>query len=147
MTLAVLSLAGLAYAMLSSAVVPALPTIQHDLHTTETGVTWLLTGYLLSASVGTAIIGRLGDMYGKERAAASGRSSSSPPAPCSRAVSHSLALLIVARVIQGVGGGIFPLSFGIVRDEFPPSGSPGGIGLHLGDPRHRRRRRASCSAA
>ena len=29
--------------------------------------TWLLTGFLLSASVGTAIIGRLGDMYGKER--------------------------------------------------------------------------------
>jgi MFS family permease len=56
--LSVLLLAGLAYAVLSSAVIPALPTIQHDLHTTETGVTWLLTGYLLSASVGTSIIGR-----------------------------------------------------------------------------------------
>ena len=53
--------------MLSSAVVPALPTMQHELHTTETGITWLLTGYLLSASVGTSILGRLGDMYGKER--------------------------------------------------------------------------------
>ncbi|MGB0095217.1 MAG: hypothetical protein WBP81_22105, partial [Solirubrobacteraceae bacterium] len=38
--LAVLSLAGLAYAVLSSAVIPALPTIQHSLHTSETGVTW-----------------------------------------------------------------------------------------------------------
>src|SRR6201997_5754603 len=65
--LAVLALAGLAYAVLSSAVIPALPTIQRDLHTTETGVTWLLTGFLLSASVATSIIGRLGDMYGKER--------------------------------------------------------------------------------
>jgi MFS family permease len=65
--LVVLSLAGLAYAALSSAVIPALPTIQRDLHTTETGIAWLLTGFLLSASVGTAIIGRLGDMYGKER--------------------------------------------------------------------------------
>ena len=35
--LAVLSLAGLAYAVLSSAVIPALPTLQKDLHTTETG--------------------------------------------------------------------------------------------------------------
>src|ERR671929_631056 len=66
LTLAVLSSAGIAYAVLSSAVVPALPTIQHTLHTTETGVAWLLTGYLLSASVGTAILGRLGDMFGKE---------------------------------------------------------------------------------
>src|SRR2546429_4257471 len=65
--LAVLSLAGLAYAILSSAVIPALPSFQHSLHTSETGVTWLLTGFLVSASVGTSIIGRLGDMYGKER--------------------------------------------------------------------------------
>lgn len=55
--LAVISLAGLSYSILSSAVIPALTTIQHDLHTTETGVTWLLTGYLLSASVGTSILG------------------------------------------------------------------------------------------
>ncbi|MGA9856697.1 MAG: MFS transporter, partial [Solirubrobacteraceae bacterium] len=65
--LAVISLAGLAYAVLSSAVIPALTSIQQSLHTTETGVTWLLTGYLVSASVATSIIGRLGDMYGKER--------------------------------------------------------------------------------
>ena len=65
LTLAVLAIAGLAYAILSSAVVPALPTIQHDLHTSETGVAWVLTGYLLSASVGTALLGRLGDMFGK----------------------------------------------------------------------------------
>ncbi len=39
-----------AYAVLSSAVIPALPTIQRDLHTSETGVTWVLTGFLLSAT-------------------------------------------------------------------------------------------------
>ena len=64
LTLAVLSSAGLAYAVLSSAVVPALPTIQHNLHASETGVTWLLTGYLLSASVGTAILGQIFDRLG-----------------------------------------------------------------------------------
>jgi EmrB/QacA subfamily drug resistance transporter len=126
--LGVLSLSGLAYAALSSAVIPALPTIQHDLHTTETGVAWLLTGFLLSASVGTAIIGRLGDMYGKERlllctlvVLAAGTALA--------AVSNSLALLIVARVIQGTGGGIFPLAFSIIRDEFPAERVPGSIGL------------------
>src|ERR1700722_15491718 len=110
--LAVLSLAGLAYAVLSSAVIPALPTLQHQLHTSETGSAWLLTGFLLSASVGTSIIGRLGDMYGKERlllwtliVLAAGT--------LLAAISNSLALLIVARVIQGVAGGIFPLAFSI----------------------------------
>jgi MFS family permease len=127
-TMAVLSGAGLAYAVLSSVVVPALPTIQHSLHTTETGITWLLTGYLLSASVGTAILGRLGDMYGKEHVLVSTLVILSAGTLLA-ALSHSLALLIAARVIQGVAGGIFPLAFGIVRDEFPPEKVAGSIGF------------------
>jgi EmrB/QacA subfamily drug resistance transporter len=127
-TLTVLSVAGIAFAMLSSAVVPALPTIQHDLHTSENGVAWVLTAYLLSASVGTAIIGRLGDMYGKERllvwtlvVLAAGT--------LLAGVSGSLGLLIAARAIQGAGGGVFPLAFGIIRDEFPRERVAGSIGL------------------
>ena len=53
--------------MLQSLVAPALPDIQHALHTSENSVSWILTAYLLSASVATPLIGRLGDMYGKER--------------------------------------------------------------------------------
>jgi MFS family permease len=126
--LAVLSLGGVAYAMLSSSVVPALPTMEHALHTDETGITWLLTAYLLSASVGTAILGRLGDMYGKERLLlvtlvilAAGT--------LLAAVSSSLGVIIAARFIQGASGGIFPLAFGIVRDEFPREKVAGSIGL------------------
>ena len=65
--LAVLSLGGISYALLQSLVVPALPEIQSSLHTSESAVGWVLTAYLLSASVTTPIVGRLGDMYGKER--------------------------------------------------------------------------------
>jgi EmrB/QacA subfamily drug resistance transporter len=127
-TLAVLALGGMAYALLSSAVVPALPTMQHDLGASETGITWLLTGYLLAASVGTSIIGRLGDMYGKERLllwtlVILGAGT------LLAAVSNSLPVLIAARFIQGAGGGIFPLAYGIVRDEFPAEKVAGGIGM------------------
>ena len=38
-------------------------------------------------------------------------------------------MLIVARVIQGVAGGIFPLAFSIARDEFPRDRVAGSIGL------------------
>jgi EmrB/QacA subfamily drug resistance transporter len=126
--LIVLCTAGLAYSVLSSAVIPALPTFQHTLHTSETGSTWILTAFLLSASVGTSVIGRLGDMYGKEKlllwtlvTLAVGT--------LLAAVSNSLGLLIVARVIQGVAGGIFPLAFSIARDEFPRDRVAGSIGL------------------
>ena len=127
-TLAVLAVGALAYAVLSAAVIPALPTIQRDLHTSETGVTWLLTAYLLAASVGTSILGRLGDMYGKERVLlwtfvilALGT--------LLAAVANSLAVVIVGRALQGAAGGIFPLAFGIVRDEFPRDKVAGSIGL------------------
>jgi EmrB/QacA subfamily drug resistance transporter len=130
-TIAVLGTAGIAYGLLGSAVVPALPVMKSDLHASESGIGWILTGYLLSASVGTAILGRLGDMYGKVRMLvwtlvlfAAGT--------LLAALAHTLALLIVARVIQGVAGGIFPLAFGIVRDEFPREKVAGSIGFLSG---------------
>src|SRR3954465_10969536 len=126
--LAVLSLGGIAYALLQSLVVPALPEIQTSLHTSESAVGWVLTAFLLSASVATPIIGRLGDMYGKERLLmivllmlALGTLIS--------AVASSLGLMLLGRVIQGAGGGIFPLAFSIIRDEFPNERVPGAIGL------------------
>ena len=126
--LAVLLLAALAYSALSSAVIPALPALQSDLHASETGVTWLLTGFLLSASVGTAIIGKLGDIYGKQRLLVWTLLALSAGTLLA-ALSESLTVLVVARVIQGVAGGIFPLSFAIARDEFPADRVAGSIGL------------------
>jgi MFS family permease len=37
--------------------------------------------------------------------------------------------MLLGRVIQGAGGGIFPLAFSIIRDEFPNERVPGAIGL------------------
>src|SRR3954451_5543791 len=126
--LAVLSLGGIAYALLQSLVVPALPQIQHSLNTTESAVGWVLTAYLLSASVATPIIGRLGDMYGKERLLMLVLAMLAFGTLIS-AVASSLWLMILGRVIQGAGGGIFPLAFSIIRDEFPNERVPGAIGL------------------
>jgi MFS family permease len=127
-TLAILAVAALSYSLLQSSVAPALPTLQRELHTNESGATWVLTGYLLAASVATPILGRLGDMLGKHRVLmwtlailAAGTLIS--------AVASSIGVMIAGRVIQGAGGGIFPLAFGIVRDEFPREKVAEGIGL------------------
>jgi MFS family permease len=127
-TFSVLAIGTLAYVLMQSMVLPALETIQHDLHTSESAVAWLLSAFLVSSSVATPILGRLGDMFGKEKmlvvmfaVLAVGTALG--------AVAGSLWLLIVARVIQGVAGAVFPLSFGIIRDEFPPEKVAGGIGL------------------
>src|SRR4051794_774863 len=128
LTLAVLATAGLAFALLQSLVAPALPEIQKDLGISETTATWILTSYLISASVATPIFGRLGDMYGKERLLLVAIGVMGAGTVVS-AMAASAGPLILGRVIQGAGGGIFPLAFGIIRDEFPRERVPGSIGL------------------
>ena len=123
--------------MLQSLVVPALPTLQQDLHTTPTGVTWIFTAYLLAASVATPIAGRLGDMFGKKRTLVvvlAGLGGGTLLA----ALATTLPVMIGARTIQGLGGAIFPLAFGIIRDEFPRERVAGGIALISGSARDRR---------
>jgi MFS family permease len=124
----VLALGGLSYALLQSLVAPALPDIQHALHTSEGSVSWVLTSYLLSASVATPLIGRLGDIYGKEHVLLIVLALLSFGTLVS-ALSTSLALMLVGRTIQGAAGGIFPLAFGIIRDEFPRAKVAEAIGL------------------
>jgi EmrB/QacA subfamily drug resistance transporter len=129
--LGVLALGGGAYALLQSLVVPALPVLQRDLHTSRSGVAWVFTSYLLAASVVTPIAGRLGDMFGKKRVlvvALSGLAAGTLLA----ALVSSLPLMIVARTIQGLGGAIFPLAFGILRDELPRERVAGAIALVSG---------------
>jgi EmrB/QacA subfamily drug resistance transporter len=128
LTFAVLAVAGISYALLQSLVAPALPAIQRDLDTSTTAVTWVFTSFLLSASIATPIAGRLGDMFGKERTLllvllvlAAGTLVS--------ALANSVVVLILGRVIQGTGGAIFPLAFGIIRDEFPRERVASGIGF------------------
>jgi EmrB/QacA subfamily drug resistance transporter len=128
LTFLVLALGGMTYALLQSMVAPALPVIQRDLHASATSGAWVLTGYLLSASVLTPIVGRLGDMFGKEHTLVATLLVLAGGTLLA-ALADNIAVMIVARVIQGAGGAIFPLAFGIIRDEFPRARVAQGIAL------------------
>jgi EmrB/QacA subfamily drug resistance transporter len=126
-TFTVLAVSVGSFALLQSLVVPVLPTIQAELHTTQNAVTWVLTAYLLSASIFTPIMGRLGDMHGKERLFVVTLVFIAVGSVLA-ALATSIGVMIVARVIQGVGGGALPLAFGIIRDEFPREKVAGAVG-------------------
>jgi len=128
LTLFALATGAMAFALSQTLVSPALPLIQRELHTDTTTVTFLLTAYLLAASVATPIVGRLGDMFGKERMLLVTLGSFGLGSLIS-GLATSIQLMIVGRVVQGVGGAIFPLAFGIIRDEFPREKVAAGIGL------------------
>jgi EmrB/QacA subfamily drug resistance transporter len=127
-TLAILTLAGIAFALQQTMVIPALPTLQRELHTTTTWVTWVLTVFLLVASVATPILGKLGDQYGKERLLVISLAIFFVGS-IGAAAAWNIWVLIGWRAVQGAGAAVFPLSYGIIRDEFPPEKVGVAIGL------------------
>jgi MFS family permease len=126
-TLAILAFAGTAYSLAQTIVVPALGTIQRDLHTTSTWATWALSSFLLVASVATPVLGRLGDQHGKELILV--LAIAIFLVGCiGAAAAWNIWALIFFRGVQGTAGAIFPLAYGIIRDEFPPEKVAVGIG-------------------
>lgn len=116
-----------AVASLQSLIIPVLSLIGRDLKADDVGVTWTLTAWLIAAAVATPLLGRAGDLVGRRRmyilalvAVAAGS--------VLAAFAPSLPILLLARVLQGLGGAVFPLGFGLVRDAFPPARVPATIG-------------------
>src|ERR1700761_5013070 len=61
----VVCLAGLMVSLTMSVLIPVLPQVAMDLHSSTTSTEWLLTSTLLAAGVAVPIVGRLGDLCGK----------------------------------------------------------------------------------
>jgi EmrB/QacA subfamily drug resistance transporter len=126
--LLVLLLAGVSFALAQTLVIPALPEIGEHLHASATATSWLLTAFLLSASIATPIVGKLGDIHGKGRVLTAVLLVFAVGAVVC-AVGRTIEVVITGRVLQGVGAGVFPLAFGIVRDTFPRERIPAGLGM------------------
>ncbi len=128
LVLLVLVAGSMVFALMQSLVVPVLAVFRTELGVSQADVTWLLTAYLLSASICTPIVGRLGDLAGRKRMLLVALGALAVGCLLA-ALASSLAVLIVARVVQGAGGAVLPLAFGIVRDELPPDRVPGAVSV------------------
>ncbi len=127
-TLAVLVVGVAAFSLAQSLLIPELGPLARQLDTDQSTVTWLLTAYLISASVSTPIAGRLGDIWGKDRALTISLTLLAAGSLVG-ALAPNVGWMIAARALQGAGGGVLPLSFGIIRDELPPDRVPQAISL------------------
>ncbi len=127
LTFLLLAVGAGAFSMLQSLLNPVLPTIQADLQTTQSTVVWIVIAWLLAAAVATPIFGKVGDMIGKTRALVWSLAAVALGSLIA-AVAPTIELVILGRIVQGLGGAAFPLSFGIVRDEFPAERVPQAVG-------------------
>lgn len=115
---------GLGLAMLLSAldqtiVVTAMPTIAADLGDPQ-DLPWIVTAYLIAATVVTPLYGKFADVYGRRRLILIGVSVF-VIGSIACALAPNMAALAGARVIQGLGGGgLISLAQTIVADLVSP---------------------------
>lgn len=100
--------------------IPALPFLINDFDISYNTSSWILTSYLIAGAVMTPIVGKLSDIYGKKKILVvviiiytigtllGG-------------LSNNIIMLVVSRIIQGIGLAMFPVAFAIIRDKFPES--------------------------
>lgn len=126
--LSALVVADVAFSFLQTAIIPTIPTVSRELAMPPEWSAWLLSAYLMVATVATPALGRLADLRGRRRVllvslvlflvGAAGA-----------AVAPNAAVLVVFRAVQGIGGPVFPLAFAVVREVAPPERVSGAVGL------------------
>jgi len=117
--LVVVCLAMLMNALDSSIVNVALPSIQADLHFSQSNLTWVVDAYLIAFGSFLLLAGRLGDLVGRKRVFLSGVALfTAASALC--AASPNQGTLIAARFVQGLGGAVSSsVIIAIIVTEFP----------------------------
>ncbi|OLT38469.1 MFS transporter [Saccharomonospora sp. CUA-673] len=125
---AVLALSGIAVALMQTLAVPLLPEFPRLLDTTPSTAAWLITITLLTGAVFAPVLGRLGDMYGKRRMLLAALASMTVGSAIG-AMTSEVAVVLVARGLQGVAIGVIPLGISIMRDELPPERVGTGIAV------------------
>src|SRR5882757_338492 len=126
--LGALTLAMLAFSVVQTSIVPILPELAVQFSTSTTDIAWMMTANLLAAAVFTPLLGRIGDLRGRK-----------PMLLVSLAgvvlgsllavLGGSYTLVLLGRVLMGLGGGVLPLAIAIVRDELPRERVTGGVAL------------------
>ncbi|MEU1272258.1 MFS transporter [Streptomyces sp. NPDC005799] len=103
----------------STVVNVALPDIQHDLHFSRTGLSWVLNAYTLAFGGLLLLGGRVGDIVGRRRTLATGVLLFAGSSLLGGLATDSLWLL-AARALQGVGAALIaPSTLALITTNFP----------------------------
>ncbi|HZB16903.1 MAG TPA: MFS transporter [Nitrososphaeraceae archaeon] len=119
MTLAILSSLGIIAMSAETMILPAIPDFIEDLDISYEDSSWILAAFLVIGAVMTPIAGRLSDIYGKKKMLLIILGVYTLGLLLG-ALAANFFSIVIARAIQGIGISMFPISFGIIRDKFPP---------------------------
>ncbi len=126
--LVILVVAVVGFAFQQTAIVPAVLTVQRSLHATREWSAWLVTVYLIVATVATPAMGRLADLHGRRRMLFAGLGVF-VAGSVGAAFAPTIAVLLLCRAVQGVGGSVYPLCLAIAREHLPRERVGAGIAV------------------
>lgn len=113
----------------SSIINVALPVIREALRVGLDAIFWIASVYLITICAVLLICGRLGDLFGKTRLFQIGVATFTVGSLLC-GVSHTFEMLLVARVVQGLGAGAaMANNMGIITETFPASERGRALGL------------------
>jgi EmrB/QacA subfamily drug resistance transporter len=108
---------------------PALPAMQASFAIGERSMTWLFSIYILFNVVGTPLLAKLSDRFGR-RAVFSSSVALFGLGSIGVALAPSFGFVLAARALQGFGaGGIFPVASAVVGESFPEEKRGSVLGL------------------
>ncbi|HKO26143.1 MAG TPA: DHA2 family efflux MFS transporter permease subunit [Solirubrobacteraceae bacterium] len=109
----------------------ALPSIQTDLHFSQSSLAWVVNAYLIAFGGLLLLVGRLGDLIGRRRIFLAGLTVFTA-ASLVCGLASDQAILIGARFVQGVGGAMTSaVILGMIVTMFPrPSEQAKAIGVY-----------------
>ncbi len=118
----------LVVSIISSLGAPLLPSVAASLSVSLSSAQWSLTAALLAGAVAAPVLGRLGDGPHRRKAIL-GTLVVVTAGGIVAGAADSLPLLIVGRVLQGIGLGLAPIAMAAARDHLPAERVPAAIGL------------------
>ena len=112
-----------------SAVNVAFPSIRDDFDVSDSGLSWIVSGYNIAVGALLLVSGRLADSIGRRKVFLPGVFLFALGSLLC-AVAPSAALLIAARVVQGIGGAVVSAAgFAVMLPGFPPARRSTAIGI------------------
>jgi MFS family permease len=97
---------------------PAIPDIISEFNITYSMSSWIFASFIVSALISTTIVSKLSDIYGRKKillivltiyifGVVGG------------GISNNFVMLMISRIVQGVGMSVFPIVFAIIQTQFP----------------------------
>ena len=108
----------------------ALPSMQRDLHASDSGLEWVVAGYGLTFSSLLIAATRLGDRWGRRRMFSLG-TGLFVAASAACGLAPSMQLLVGARLLQGIAGAmVSPMVLALIGDVYAGPRMPRAIGIY-----------------